>query len=311
MAATASRDYPRYGAEETPQPFGVKGSTTIYRGTLVGTNSSGYLLNMSDASGLNFAGVSEQYVVNGGSDGDVQCRAYKTGNFLFAYAGGDATAALLGKVMYAQDNETVDEDASLTTNDYPVGVCVQVISPSLVRIDIGGFVLPRGIVSSAAIGTDAVGAAQIAAGAVGTSELATGGVATADIADNPKTQVVLYPLGAFAAGADQAATAIWQAPAAGAELVSAYITFLAAPAGVDDANTAVIQLTDGAGNNIVTATYNTASQPPAADTPTSLGELDATHKILTAREIVKLVVTQGATADIAGGYIQLEWKPTA
>lgn len=82
-----------------------------------------------------------------------------------------------------------------------------------------------------------------------------------------------------------------------------------ASAAVDDSNTAVIAVTDAAGNSIVSKTYNTLVQPPDAAYE-SLGALSATHKILTAAEVVKVAVTQGTTADLPGFYLVIKYKET-
>ncbi len=100
----------------------------------------------------------------------------------------------------------------------------------------------------------------------------------------------------LAADGDIAARPSFVHPRA-ATLVSVGILTKGAPAGVDDANTAVITVKDDAGNTIVTKTYNTGTQPPTSDYE-DLGALDGTHKVLTAAEHVTLDVTQGATADL-------------
>lgn len=83
----------------------------------------------------------------------------------------------------------------------------------------------------------------------------------------------------------------------------------AASVGVDDSNTAVIAITDTAGNSIVSKTYNTATQPPNS-TYGSLGALSATHKILTAGELVKMAVTTGTTADLPAFFLVIKYKET-
>lgn len=111
----------------------------------------------------------------------------------------------------------------------------------------------------------------------------------------------------LSAGADLSATTIWIAPTVGATLTGAYIVPLGSSAGVDDSNTAVLALTDGDGNSIVSKTYNTATQPPSANTVGSLGTLDATHKVLTASEVVKFALTQGTSANLPSLLLVLEY----
>lgn len=114
----------------------------------------------------------------------------------------------------------------------------------------------------------------------------------------------------LAAGADIAARAEFASPASGCVLTRIGIVPQGASAGVNDANTAVIEVSDGAGNAIATQTYNTATQPPAANTYGSLGALVSPHHVLTANEVVRLAVTQGAAADLPAFVLLLEWYPS-
>jgi hypothetical protein len=108
----------------------------------------------------------------------------------------------------------------------------------------------------------------------------------------------------LAAGADIAATTKFATPVA-AELQSAHLLLQGASAGVDAGNTVVVALTDAAGNTIVTKTYG--ATPPTANALNNLGTLDATHKVLTAGEVVKLAITQGATADLPACTLVLRY----
>ena len=138
-AATADREAKR--SEGRLKSYPVAASTTIYKGTLVGLNSSGYLVSMSDTASLKFVGVAYEKCDNSaGSNGTKSCRVEKSGEYEFAYAGGDATQALGGQEVYAQDNQTVDEDAALTTNDYKVGSVAEVVSTSKLRVRIDNYV---------------------------------------------------------------------------------------------------------------------------------------------------------------------------
>lgn len=161
---------------------------------------------------------------------------------------------------------------------------------------------------------------EIAADSVGTSELKDDAAETANIKDANVTVPKLSAAAALrqftatvadlGAGADQAATQFWAAPSTGATLTAIYVVMLGSNTGVDNSNTAVIAITDNAGNSIVSKTYNTSAQPPAAGAATSLGSLDATHKVLTGGEGVKIAVTQGATADLPNFLVQLEYSCT-
>jgi len=162
MAAAA--DYDSKRSEGKLKSYLVAGSTTIYKGTMVGTNSSGYLVPMSDTAGLGFVGVAAEKVVNSGSAGDESCRVYTDGEFEFAYAGANAAQTLVDgtTIVYAQDDITVDEDAALTTNDYPVGVIVEVVSTTKVRVFISGHLRVAGAVATGDLANSAVTTAKIA-----------------------------------------------------------------------------------------------------------------------------------------------------
>lgn len=142
-AATANRDAKR--SEGKLKSFAVATLTTIYKDTLVGVNAGGYLVNMSDAASLYFMGVAVEGKDNSaGANGALSCRVRRDGEFEFVYGGGDATIALVGEVAYLNDNQTVDEDPATATNEYPVGVIVEVVSTTKVRVDIAGAVHREG-----------------------------------------------------------------------------------------------------------------------------------------------------------------------
>ena len=59
--------------------------------------------------------------------------------FEFVYNGGDATQALVGQEVYIVDDSTVDEDATVTTNDIKCGVISEFISTTKVRVRIDNY----------------------------------------------------------------------------------------------------------------------------------------------------------------------------
>jgi hypothetical protein len=138
-AAAADRDVERSAGKV--KRYLVDDGDVIYKGTLVGVNAAGYLVPMSDTASLIYVGVAAQSGDNSaGADGAIGVLVEKEGEFGFVYAGGDATIAKIGDEVYAQDDQTVDEDDSLTTTDYKVGVIQEVISTTHVRIRIDNYV---------------------------------------------------------------------------------------------------------------------------------------------------------------------------
>ena len=112
----------------------------VPKGVLVCINTSGYATNGADTANFLFAGVSYEQVDNSaGSAGDKEIRVEKTGEHVFAYNGGDAAQAVVGKEVYIVDNQTVDDDALAVTNDIKCGVIAEVLSGTQVRIRIDGY----------------------------------------------------------------------------------------------------------------------------------------------------------------------------
>jgi len=141
----------------------------------------------------------------------------------------------------------------------------------------------------------------------GDATLSSAGVVTLNDAHAEET--VLVPIAALGADADLASVIVFAVPRA-ATLVS--VGYLAAGTDfgtVSDASTSVFAVTDGAGNAIVSKTYNTATQPTASAL-NDLGALNGTNKVLTAGETVKLAITNGSTAKTVAGYLVLRFIPT-
>jgi hypothetical protein len=105
MALSAARNTPERDGEVFDFP--VKGSTTVYQGSLVALNA-GYAAPGAAATGRVAVGRAEDTVANGGSDGAVSVRV-KRGIFRFANsAAGDAiTQAEAGATCYIVDDQTV------------------------------------------------------------------------------------------------------------------------------------------------------------------------------------------------------------
>jgi len=115
-------------------------AVAVPKGVLVCINSSGYATNGADTADYLFAGVSYEQVDNSaGQAGDESIRVEKTGEHTFVYNGGDAAQALVGQEVYIVDNQTVDEDILVTTNDIKCGAIAEVLSTSLVRVRIDGY----------------------------------------------------------------------------------------------------------------------------------------------------------------------------
>jgi hypothetical protein len=96
----------------------VKGTTHIYKGTLVAQNASGYALPYSASGALVAIGVAQHEQNNTGSDGDKRVAVESHRIYVFANgAGGDAFAdtSPIGAPAYATDDHTVADNSSSAT----------------------------------------------------------------------------------------------------------------------------------------------------------------------------------------------------
>jgi hypothetical protein len=111
----------------------VAGSTTIFQGGLVMTKSDGYAAPAgASASNKGCPGVALETVVNSGADGAATV-AVQEGEFLFA---GDTLAqASVDGVVYADDDQTVDETQA--TNCPVAGILTEVVSASQGWVRVG------------------------------------------------------------------------------------------------------------------------------------------------------------------------------
>lgn len=128
-AAAADRDAGRKEGELVLG--GIAASTTIYKGTLVGYNASGYL-EPKDASGNVYAGVAYESGVGTTVAGVTKVRVERKGVFEFVLA--NAAITHLGDEMYVVDNQTV-----ATSGSIKVGRAVEYLNSGKIYIDIGGY----------------------------------------------------------------------------------------------------------------------------------------------------------------------------
>lgn len=128
-ATTVDINTPRQEGEIIARP--VAAAETIYLGTLVCRNASGYLVDGEDLSTLKFEGVSDEGVDNStGLDAAETCKTRRRGLHKFASSGLAITDE--GCDMYLSDNKTVTK---LPTNIY-VGKLAIYVSATLCWIDI-------------------------------------------------------------------------------------------------------------------------------------------------------------------------------
>lgn len=110
-ALAADRNTPYQDAELIAVPMAA--STTIYAGSLVAANASGYAVPGSTATTLTALGRAEETVANAGSAGDKSVLVRRGKAFQFANDGSDAVVqADLGKSCYITDDQTVSHTST-------------------------------------------------------------------------------------------------------------------------------------------------------------------------------------------------------
>lgn len=126
-ALTAARSTKQFEGGPLPRQFAppVKGSTTVYQGSLVALNA-GYAAPMAIATGRISMGRAKRTVVNSGADGAVTVEV-EPGVFLWANSSaGDLIAqADVGAVCYGIDDQTVAKTSNGSTRSV-AGVIVAV-----------------------------------------------------------------------------------------------------------------------------------------------------------------------------------------
>lgn len=103
----------------------VKGSTTIYQGSLVAIDANGYAIPGKKAASLTAAGRAEETVANTGADGAMIINV-KRGVFVFANTATTSnkiTKAHVLKPCYMEDDQTV---TALATGASVAGLVVRV-----------------------------------------------------------------------------------------------------------------------------------------------------------------------------------------
>lgn len=110
-ALAADRNTPYQDAELIAVPMAA--ATTIYAGSLVAANASGYAVPGSTATTLTALGRAEEQAVNAGSAGDKTVLVRRGKAFQFANDGSDPVVqGDLGKSCYITDDQTVSHTST-------------------------------------------------------------------------------------------------------------------------------------------------------------------------------------------------------
>lgn len=129
MALTKNREVDHFVDQEL-RTFRVKGSTSVYKGALVGITSAGYARGL--VAGDRFVGVAYEEGINAGSDGAKSVRAYTHGDFVHDLSG--AGQGDVGRPVFASADDTLTFVAA--GNSY-VGIVQDLVSSGVIvlRID--------------------------------------------------------------------------------------------------------------------------------------------------------------------------------
>lgn len=139
VALTADRNTKsRPGAMHS---YPMAASTTIYKGAMVCINSAGYAIPAAAASGNSqVVGVADEQAKSGTTAGDTSVRVVS--GRVFNFAADSLGQDDVGSVMYADDDQTIDETQA--SNAPKVGMLVEYVSASegWVYIPTGGLTNP-------------------------------------------------------------------------------------------------------------------------------------------------------------------------
>lgn len=113
-ALKAPRDTNEIMSGATSIALPVKGSTTIFQGSIVALDANGFAIPGKKAAGLKAAGRAEETIENSGADGEAVVRV-KRGVFIFentATAANKLAAADVLGPCYIEDDQTVTKSAT-------------------------------------------------------------------------------------------------------------------------------------------------------------------------------------------------------
>ena len=168
--AALTHDLNAERSEGIEKGYPMAAATTIYGGSLVMANASGYAVPGADTASCVFLGVAkERYDNSDGLASAVTAIVKRHGCFIFACTGMAITD--VGKAVYLVDDQTVGL-AGTTTNDIFCGVISRYISATSVEVDIFPGLIAPDLTAHLADGTDAHDASAI-------SVLDSGGYTTA------------------------------------------------------------------------------------------------------------------------------------
>lgn len=136
MALTSARECYRAADDGLIASALKKAATAIYGGSLLNRlTADGKVQPGGDTASTTFGGVA----VRDAAAADTTVDIYTKGTFLFTFGAGSLTAASIGTVVYVNGEDTVDV-VGTTSNDVACGVIREVVSATVCRVAIDGYV---------------------------------------------------------------------------------------------------------------------------------------------------------------------------
>jgi hypothetical protein len=132
-ALTADRDT-LIIAKPSLKGYPVLNDTTIYKGGMVCLDATGYAVSAADTAGLlGVIGVADETVISPSTDADGDKKVRVRSGEMYDFVATSITQAMLGDMMYVEDDQTFD-DAAGVTNSVPAGVLSEYISTTRGKI---------------------------------------------------------------------------------------------------------------------------------------------------------------------------------
>lgn len=116
------------------------GAQTIYKGSHVMNDATGYAVSGADTASCVYRGVAieKKTVAATETDGTTSIRVSRIGCWPFAFGAGSLAVTHIGTAVFITDDNTVDV-AGTTTNDVACGVIVGRIDADTALVDIEGY----------------------------------------------------------------------------------------------------------------------------------------------------------------------------
>lgn len=119
-ALSADADIARKDGDVIEYPMAApdSGTTTIYKGSGVVIDDSGYAVPAEDSSGYKSVGIAveQESITSDDSDGDEKIKVYATGRFKLPFYGGDAAITDVDSLVFWKNSASVELTDGVTNH---------------------------------------------------------------------------------------------------------------------------------------------------------------------------------------------------